>query len=95
MSSYEPPMMIRIEFDHMKHSIINAITGEHMKEQLDVAVEKAISEIDFDGMISRILHDELNRTISRAIADAVRANQELANRCGEAVRHKLNAVLER
>lgn len=94
MIQYEPPMTIRIELDHMKHVIIASITGEHMKGQIDEAVEKAIAEIEFDALVFRILHEELERAITRSIGEAVRANQELVIRCGEKVDHEMKRVME-
>ena len=92
--SYEPPMMIRLELDHMKHTIIAAITGEHLKEQLDVAVEKAISEIDFDGMVSRIVKYELERHIGFGVSAAIRENRELEDRCRDEVVRRLKELIE-
>ncbi len=93
MSNYEPPMMIRLELDHMKHTIIRAITGDHLKEQLSVAVEKAIAGIDFDEMVSRIVKYELERHIGFGVSAAIRENRELEDRCHQEVNRLMKKAM--
>jgi len=56
---------IRVEVDHMKHSIISHL-GNHMDEiskHVESKIEDAISCYDFEGQINRVVHEKITREI--------------------------------
>ena len=65
-----PTPIIRLELEHMKHSIIHAM-GVHfveMDEAVQRAIKRAIDNFDYGGEIEKLAH----RIIQQALDDALR-----------------------
>lgn len=58
--------IIRIEIEHMKHSIISHIGALHsdLGEALSVEIEKALANYDWQGQVTKIVHDAITKQIA-------------------------------
>ena len=69
------PVIIRLSVENMQRSILAALSPEELAVDTKAAIEKAVSEFDFDGEVHRIVKGSLGQLVQslvqRALYEAV------------------------
>ena len=63
--NFEAIPTLKIEVEHMKHTIINHIgaMGSDLGKALETEIQRAIDNYDWQGQVTRIVHEALKDAI--------------------------------